>query len=157
MLQTYGVGKQEKFSGNLKCDICGKRCKSSHSLKMHYSIYHKIKQYWSWMKKHLVFNYKNKFFLCADLNAVLDSMMSKVWAEGIAKFCCNTCGKVMAEKRDMKRHLESHLDMSYSCDICKKVCTTSNALRKHYYMHHRSWKLDCWKWIKIIKSKPIFF
>ena len=104
-----------------------------------------------------VFNYKNKFFLCADLNAVLDSMMSKVWAEGIAKFCCNTCGKVMAEKRDMKRHLESHLDMSYSCDICKKVCTTSNALRKHYYMHHRSWKLDCWKWIKIIKSKPIFF
>lgn len=48
MLQTYGVGEQEKFSGSLKCDVCGKRCKTSHSLKMHYSIYHKIKQYWNW-------------------------------------------------------------------------------------------------------------
>jgi len=45
MLQTYGVGEQQKFSGNLKCDICGKRCKTSNALKMHYSIYHKIKQY----------------------------------------------------------------------------------------------------------------
>ena len=89
-----------------------------------------------------VVNNTNKSFPCADLTAVLDSMMSKVWAEGIAKFCCNTCGKVMTEKRDMKRHLESHLDMSYTCDICKKVCTTSNALRKHYYVHHRSWLLS---------------
>ena len=89
-----------------------------------------------------VVNNTNKSFPCADLTAVLDSMMSKVWAEGIAKFCCNTCGKIMAEKRDMKRHLESHLDMSYNCDICKKVCTTSNALRKHYYVHHRSWFLS---------------
>ena len=66
-------------------------------------------------------------------------MMSKVLVDGIAKFQCATCGKLMAEKRDMKRHLESHLDVSYACEICKKVCTTSNALRKHYYMHHRHW------------------
>merc|ERR1712013_651097 len=72
-----------------------------------------------------------------DPTAMLDSMMSKVLVDGIAKFQCATCGKLMAEKRDMKRHLESHLDMSYACEICKKVCTTSNALRKHYYVHHR--------------------
>lgn len=79
------------------------------------------------------------FYFLLDLDAVLNGMISQTYGEGnLVKFSCNTCGKMMSEKRDMKRHVESHLNMTYSCEICQKTCNTSNALRKHFYMHHRS-------------------
>ena len=68
------------------------------------------------------------------MSAVLEGMISETYGQ----FSCNTCAKVMPQKRDMKRHVESHLNMTYICEVCQKVCSTSNALRKHYYTHHRA-------------------
>ena len=50
---------------------------------------------------------------------------------------CTVCGKKIKDKRDMKRHLETHLSgLSYDCSQCGKNFRSSSALRKHIYNHH---------------------
>ena len=51
---------------------------------------------------------------------------------------CTVCEKKMKEKRDMKRHLETHLSgLSYDCSPCGKSFRSSNALRRHNQKNHR--------------------
>ena len=72
------------------------------------------------------------------MSAILEGMISETYGQ----FSCNTCGKVMAQKRDMKRHVESHLDIKHECEICGQRSKTSNALRMHYKIYHKSVKGD---------------
>ena len=47
-------------------------------------------------------------------------------------YLCTVCKKEMNVKRDMKRHLETHLSgLSYECLLCNKSFRSSNALRHH--------------------------
>jgi len=72
-----------------------------------------------------------------DLNSMLDSMISRYENEGPAKFMCETCGKTMARKIDMRRHVEIHLDMSHPCAVCDKVCKTRSSLAAHTSTYHK--------------------
>ena len=46
---------------------------------------------------------------------------------------CTVCEKKIKDKRDMKRHLETHLSgLSYDCQQCGKSFRSSNALRMHH-------------------------
>ena len=54
------------------------------------------------------------------------------------KYTCATCGKKLPDRRDMKRHCETHLDVTYICELCQKSCKTRNALRQHYSAYHKS-------------------
>jgi len=73
------------------------------------------------------------------LAAVLDSMI--LVAEGdhtvFMKYTCSNCGKQLPDRRDMKRHCETHLDITHICEMCQKVCKTRNALRQHYSAYHK--------------------
>ena len=33
---------------------------------------------------------------------------------------------------------ETHLDVTYICELCQKACKTRNALRQHYSAYHKS-------------------
>ena len=45
---------------------------------------------------------------------------------------CTVCDKTMKSGRDMKRHLETHLEgLSYDCQYCGKTFRSVNALRQH--------------------------
>ncbi len=47
-------------------------------------------------------------------------------------FRCTVCEKKIKEKRDMKRHLETHLSgLSYECSTCGKSFRSSDSLRHH--------------------------
>ena len=73
-----------------------------------------------------------------DLSTVLEGMITETYGQ----FSCNTCAKVMAQKRDMKRHVECHLDINHECNICGQRSKTSNALRMHYRNNHKAVKDD---------------
>ena len=46
---------------------------------------------------------------------------------------CTVCEKKIRYKKDMKRHLETHLSgLSYDCSQCGKSLRSSNALRMHH-------------------------
>ena len=50
---------------------------------------------------------------------------------------CAVCEKKIWNKKDMKRHLETHLSrLSYSCSECGKGFKSSNALRQHVIKNH---------------------
>ena len=50
---------------------------------------------------------------------------------------CSVCEKKIWNKKDMKRHLETHLSkLSYSCSECGKGFKSSDALRQHVIKIH---------------------
>jgi len=73
-----------------------------------------------------------------DFNASLDSMMAKHEDEGVVKFKCLTCGKMMAAKKDLRRHVETHLDLLHPCCICQdKSFKSRSSLANHYALYHK--------------------
>ena len=72
-----------------------------------------------------------------DLKAKLDSMMKRS-DDGDNNWKCTICGKTFKATRDMRRHIESHIDgLSYPCTRCNTVTTTSVALLKHVAKSHK--------------------
>jgi len=71
--------------------------------------------------------------LCVDLATILDAMIG----HSGSKYACKSCGKELADRRDMRRHCETHLDIKHVCEFCGKHCKTSNALRMHYSTYHK--------------------
>ena len=68
-----------------------------------------------------------------DLIKQLDSMMERL--DGV--WICKTCGKTNKEKRDARRHAETHIEgVSHPCNICGKLLRSSTALRMHVYKKH---------------------
>ena len=51
---------------------------------------------------------------------------------GPISYVCQRCGKTMAQKDKIRRHVEVHLDLQLPCTLCGKVLKTRNALSQHY-------------------------
>jgi len=87
-----------------------------------------------------------------DLNSVLDSMIRRCDGEnsGQAKFMCVSCGKIMARRKDLRRHVETHLDMTHPCGICQKIMKTRSSLAAHYSVFHKNEVSSPWSMISKI-------
>ena len=65
----------------------------------------------------------------AEIDQKFSELIEKVEGE---PFRCTVCEKKIKDKRDMKRHLETHLSgLSYECSQCGNSFRSSDALRKH--------------------------
>ena len=63
-----------------------------------------------------------------ELDNRLEQMTEK--KEGV--WACKVCRKMMVDRRDLKRHAETHIEgMSHVCHICSKIYTTRSSLRVH--------------------------
>ena len=52
---------------------------------------------------------------------------------------CKECGKLMQEKNNLKRHIETHLKgLLFTCQMCKKTCKSSNSLSVHKSRFHKN-------------------
>ena len=72
-----------------------------------------------------------------DLMTKIDSLAEKV-DDGDFRWKCKVCGKLVKVKRDMGRHIETHLEgVSHTCNQCGKVSRSSNALVMHISTYHR--------------------
>jgi uncharacterized C2H2 Zn-finger protein len=65
-------------------------------------------------------------------------MMTKHLEGGSVKFRCLTCGKVMSAKKDLRRHVETHLDITHPGEICpEKTFKSRSSLANHYSAYHK--------------------
>jgi len=56
---------------------------------------------------------------------------------------CKECGKLMQEKNNLKRHIETHLKgIFFPCQLCEKMCKSSNSLSVHKSRFHRNVRID---------------
>ena len=70
----------------------------------------------------------------AEIDEKFEELIDK---EDGGPFRCTVCEKKIKERRDMKRHLETHLSgLSYNCSTCSKNFRSSNALRQHNMKNH---------------------
>ena len=67
-----------------------------------------------------------------QLNAKLESLISKVEStEGIVSWECKECKKIANKKSNLKKHIEIHLGVTFSCKYCGNVFKTRNTLYSH--------------------------
>ena len=51
---------------------------------------------------------------------------------------CNACGKSGTDKRNMRRHVETHIDgLSYPCQLCGKTFRSKHSLSNHKFNFHK--------------------
>ena len=68
----------------------------------------------------------------------INSMMERI-PEGHNRWKCTVCGKASRDRKDMSRHIETHIEgMSYPCTKCGKISRSSNALKTHFSSFHRN-------------------
>ena len=73
-----------------------------------------------------------------DLKTIIDSMMEQVH-DGENKWKCTVCGKATIFARDLRRHIETHMEgLSYPCNQCGKISRSSNALKCHITRHQNN-------------------
>ena len=72
-----------------------------------------------------------------SLKIQINSMMEQV-TDGENKWQCNVCLKSAKTRRDMGRHIESHIEgISYPCNQCGTVSRSSNSHKTHISQKHR--------------------
>ena len=72
-----------------------------------------------------------------NIAAQIESMIEPVHGEEF-KWKCKVCGKGFKVKRDMARHVETHIEgMSYPCNQCGKISRSSHALITHVSAYHK--------------------
>ena len=118
------------------CETCGKAFRDSHDLKRHVAI-HLNKREHQCPHCDKAFNIKTTLRL---------HMMNAHRTEGgpIRKCICETCGKAVRDKHDLKRHVEIHLNKKeYKCPQCDKSFNTKVYLRVHLRTHAGARKHIC--------------
>ena len=80
----------------------------------------------------LIIPYQNE-----EIQKTIYSMI-QILPDGDLKWMCTMCGKLMKTKRDLERHIESHIDgLNYPCNQCGKVSRSSHVLINHVSRSHR--------------------
>ena len=77
------------------------------------------------------------FFYFVDVNDIIEAEIRKIDAN---LWECLKCGKTATTKHNLKKHIETHFDLTYPCQFCPKICPTSNALNAHMFRSHKSEK-----------------
>ena len=69
----------------------------------------------------------------------LDTKVNQHWAKcDDGSYSCTLCGKNMARKDHIRKHIEIHLDgISIPCNVCEKAFRSKNSLQKHKYVYHK--------------------
>jgi len=67
------------------------------------------------------------------LNHHIETLYRKEEAKA---FLCSLCEKTLQSKRKIYAHIESHLDLKFSCTICEAKSPTRNALVEHARVRH---------------------
>ena len=73
-----------------------------------------------------------------DLKTLIESMFENI-VGGEKAWKCKVCGKETKIKSDIARHIETHLEgLTYPCNICEAVKSSSNSLNAHMTRAHRN-------------------
>ena len=72
-------------------------------------------------------------------NSEVDTKFSELIVREENMYRCTVCERTMKIRSDMSRHLETHLSgLSYECPMCGKSFRSTNSLKNHKSVYHRS-------------------
>ena len=76
-------------------------------------------------------------WIILDFNNLLEAMIERIDEEETGmRFNCKSCQKKTSSKQSILRHVETHLDMVHSCNLCGKRSKTRVGLAQHYAKFH---------------------
>uniref|UniRef100_A0A0C9PXR1 ZNF595 protein n=1 Tax=Fopius arisanus TaxID=64838 RepID=A0A0C9PXR1_9HYME len=112
-----------------KCHECDKRFRKAIDLQEHYNIH-------SGDKPFVCQVCGSAFYLKRQLSAHCRRNHPEMKANKVTSTACDICGRVLATKRSLFRHKESHNPTKlYLCDFCGKSLSSAEHLKKHRRIH----------------------
>ena len=92
-----------------------------------------------------LFNLPNSFFntsiFIADAGDIDQLVDKQLINNSNGTFSCGICGTIKATTRqNMRSHIETHLSLRFTCDVCNKEYSTRNSLRVHKSSLHKNVK-----------------
>ncbi|XP_076544810.1 uncharacterized protein LOC117601729 isoform X5 [Osmia lignaria lignaria] len=128
-LSIHMLRHTDKADLPFKCNDCDKRFRKAIDLQEHYNIH-------SGDKPFVCQLCNNAFYLRRQLSAHCRRMHPEMKANKVTSTTCDICGRVLATKRSLFRHKESHNPTKlYLCDYCGKSLSSAEHLKKHRRIH----------------------
>ena len=83
-------------------------------------------------------NQKEKIEFSFTDVAELDQQILQMMQVADGKPSCTVCGKTSSSRKDLKRHIETHIEgLSFPCDECDKSFRSRHSLRTHMSLIHK--------------------
>ncbi|XP_076673537.1 uncharacterized protein LOC143371803 isoform X6 [Andrena cerasifolii] len=128
-LSIHMLRHKDKADLPFKCNDCDKRFRKAIDLQEHYNIH-------SGDKPFVCQQCGSAFYLRRQLSAHCRRMHPELKANKVTSTACDICGRVLATKRSLFRHKESHNPTKlYLCDYCGKSLSSAEHLKKHRRIH----------------------
>ncbi|XP_066599421.1 zinc finger protein 737-like isoform X4 [Prorops nasuta] len=128
-LSIHMLRHTDKANLPFKCNECDKRFRKATDLQEHYNIH-------SGEKPFVCQICGVAFCLRRQLSAHSRRTHPEVKANKVTSTACDICGRVLATKRSLFRHKESHNPTKlYLCDYCGKRLSSAEHLKKHRRIH----------------------
>ncbi|XP_014471774.1 PREDICTED: zinc finger protein 3-like isoform X4 [Dinoponera quadriceps] len=128
-LSIHMLRHTDKADLPFKCNECDKRFRKKLDLQEHYNIH-------SGEKPFVCQLCNNAFYLRRQLSAHCRRNHPELKANKVTSTACDICGRVLATKRSLFRHKESHNPTKlYLCDYCGKSLSSAEHLKKHRRIH----------------------
>ena len=87
------------------------------------------------VKKHKL---ENTIAVSVKDNSQVEEKIQELMFRQDGLYHCNVCGYKNKVKRDMVRHIETHIEgLSYSCSVCHKTFRSRNSLNNHKSNYHK--------------------
>ena len=81
---------------------------------------------------------KVSYTLDAQTQSDIKAKVRELLTRKDGQFFCIACGKIGKDDRNMRRHIETHIDgISYECNICAKTFRSKNSLGCHMSVFHK--------------------
>lgn len=128
-LSIHMVKHTNKTDLPFKCNNCDKHFRKAIDLQEHYNIH-------SGDKPFVCQLCGSAFYLRRQLSAHCRRLHPEMKANKVTSTTCDICGRVLATKRSLFRHKESHNPTKlYLCDFCGKSLSSAEHLKKHRRIH----------------------
>ncbi|KAL0124430.1 hypothetical protein PUN28_006339 [Cardiocondyla obscurior] len=128
-LSIHMTRHMDKADLPFKCNECDKRFRKKLDLQEHYNIH-------SGEKPFVCQLCNTAFYLRRQLSAHCRRTHPELKANKVTSTACDICGRVLATKRSLFRHKESHNPTKlYLCDYCGKSLSSAEHLKKHRRIH----------------------
>nr|XP_012141949.1 PREDICTED: zinc finger protein 501-like isoform X1 [Megachile rotundata] len=128
-LSIHMLRHTDKADLPFKCNDCDKRFRKAIDLQEHYNIH-------SGDQPFVCQLCNSAFYLRRQLSAHCRRMHPEMKANKVTSTACDICGRVLATKRSLFRHKESHNPTKlYLCDYCGKSLSSAEHLKKHRRIH----------------------
>ena len=119
-LSKHIISQHPDAAGEL-CDLCGKSFKTETKLMRHISV-HKTRE------RNLHCSFCPKKFFRKDILTVHEKLHTN-------PLLCKQCGKKFPEQRYLDNHLLLHAEKKWECQLCPKMFSTQELLKKHSENH----------------------